>query len=686
MLRYQQGWKALNRLLHEDHSFSGHERHCVFLNTRPTDASGQFACISATSGLDFPEDGRAVVATDWDFDGKLDLWITHRTAPRIRLMRNQIQNDNHFLAVRLVGDGRQTNRDAIGARVELRLAEDPQRPLIKTVYAGDAFVSQTGAWLQFGLGTSAKISSLSVHWPGGEKQSIAGVKIDGRYVIDQASGKATQWTPPANRHPLQPAIQELAKPDPRARIVLAAPLLLPTIHTQGNSTSVNQRFQGQTLIALWSTTCVPCLHELQSLTEAKPRLDAAGIDVVAINLDRVQSTGDDNGSSDSGSASDDDQAAVLLKRIGFPYAAEYGTLELVKSLDVLQRAILDRWKDLAVPTSFLVDEFGTVRAIYQGAVDVDQLVQDARLAELSDADLRDAAAPFAGSWIGGPPGPEPLQVTSKFIDARMATEGLAYLRRYAELADSIASPEAKVGIADLFYVMGVLLRDQNELDGAKNSFEQAIRYNPTDFRTHSDMASLAAQTGDFPRAAKALTDALTIKPDDVNTVRKMALVRMSQGQLPEAIKLFRQVVSTNPRDVAVIYNLANALRSVGEIQESLKLYRQVLEIDDRMILAANNLAWIQATHPDAQYRNGKEALRWATHICEITKYRQPDALDTLAAAQAESGDFDSAVKTAESAAELAKAAKNNQLEQAMHSRAELYREKKPYRDQGLATK
>ena len=119
-VRYQQGWKALNRLLHENRSFSGRERHCVFLNTGGSrEGQGRFANISAVSGLDFPEDGRAVAACDWDFDGRLDLWFTNRTAPRVRFLRNQNKTGYHFLAIRLQGDGVRTNRDAVGTRVEV---------------------------------------------------------------------------------------------------------------------------------------------------------------------------------------------------------------------------------------------------------------------------------------------------------------------------------------------------------------------------------------------------------------------------------------------------------------------------------------------------------------------------------------------------------------------------------------
>ena len=167
---YRLAWQAAATLIRSGHSFSGRERNCVFLNCR----NDSFANISAVSGLDFKDDGRAIAVTDWDLDGDLDVWLHNRTGPRLRFMRNQtIQGERtahaNFVAIGL--EGTSSNRDAIGARVEL-FVEDPQPPkLVQTLAAGDGFLSQSSKWLHFGLGPDRRTMTALVRWPGGDTEN-----------------------------------------------------------------------------------------------------------------------------------------------------------------------------------------------------------------------------------------------------------------------------------------------------------------------------------------------------------------------------------------------------------------------------------------------------------------------------------------------------------------------------------
>ena len=95
---YETGWVALHRMLREGRSLSGRERHCVYLN----DADGSFSDISSLTGLDLPDDGRAAAHVDWDLDGRLDLVLTSRSGPRVRVLRNGFATQNGWLQVGLV--------------------------------------------------------------------------------------------------------------------------------------------------------------------------------------------------------------------------------------------------------------------------------------------------------------------------------------------------------------------------------------------------------------------------------------------------------------------------------------------------------------------------------------------------------------------------------------------------------
>ena len=176
----QQATSALATMLSRGRSFSGHERNCVFLNLRTDGAAPPtFANVSVGSGFDYPDDGRALARVDWDHDGDLDLWVSNRSAPRLRLMRNDLPEGRHWLSLRLQGDGQNTNRDAIGARVEVRIAEGKQ---LRTLRAGEGFVAQSSKWLHFGLGDADKIEKVTVRWPDRAEmvEEFSGVAVDGR--------------------------------------------------------------------------------------------------------------------------------------------------------------------------------------------------------------------------------------------------------------------------------------------------------------------------------------------------------------------------------------------------------------------------------------------------------------------------------------------------------------------------
>jgi len=97
-------------------SWSGRERHCAYLNLGDGAAS-RFVNVSALSGIDFADDGRAICLTDWDHDGDVDSWVSNRSAPQLRLMRNESTGDSRFrkLCVQAMVTSRSRTRPEVRA-------------------------------------------------------------------------------------------------------------------------------------------------------------------------------------------------------------------------------------------------------------------------------------------------------------------------------------------------------------------------------------------------------------------------------------------------------------------------------------------------------------------------------------------------------------------------------------------
>ena len=209
------------QLVRKGSSWSGYERNCAFLNV-----GGKFVTSSHVSGLDFVDDGRGVAVSDWDQDGDLDLWFRNRTAPRIRLMLNSSSSGRpgRFVAFRL--EGTKANRDAIGAVVELEVSGYDKR-LIRSVRAGDMFLSQSSKWVHFGLPENASLKRVKVLWPGGERSVFEQVKAGRRYHLKEGERSAIPIVVDRVVSLKAEALPAVAAFTGRASVVLPAPVRLP---------------------------------------------------------------------------------------------------------------------------------------------------------------------------------------------------------------------------------------------------------------------------------------------------------------------------------------------------------------------------------------------------------------------------------------------------------------------------
>ena len=445
--RYGASWRATMKMVRDGFSWSGNERNCVFLNCGSQDDTHRFANISVVSGLDFPDDARAIAVVDWDHDGDLDLWIRNRTAPRLRLMINQVGGGtraNRFVAFKLIGT--RCNRDAIGARVELKVRADESvgsnrqpvtrtLPLIQTLHAGEGYLAQSSKWLHFGLGNEEHVDEVVVEWPGGKTESFGNVQAGKRFLLREGSGRATGWTPNSRQLRLEPSVPALPSPQAAAWIRLPRRIYMPELtYRPFDAAETYQLEPGSQplLVTLWASWCKSCLHELASLGDAQQQLRDAGLDILALSVD--ESSGKDDPRSLA-------QARPLPGTIGFPFSTGIVERTSLDKLLHLQRVLFAYHVDFAVPFSCLLDERRRLVAIYRGPVSIDVLLDDVASMKLPNSQLRDRVMPFAGHWYTLTGSEDRL---AEHLAKQFLEDFPAEAARYFQTASDLAtSPERK---------------------------------------------------------------------------------------------------------------------------------------------------------------------------------------------------------------------------------------------------
>jgi tetratricopeptide (TPR) repeat protein len=652
---YSTAWAALQKLLRQGKSESGGERKCCFLNPGASgDASrSRFGTISAATGLDFPDDGRGLSLCDWDHDGREDLWITNRTGPRVRLMLNRYATGgSHWLSLRLTGDGTTVNRDAIGARIEIYPVASGT-PLLRTVTAGNGFLSQSSVWQHTGLGTAERIEKVIVRWPGAAPETFTGVEVDGFYDLKQGTGAAVKWLPPDKPNPFpkaKPGAPPTEDPSEVARLVLLSPLPVPETFLPGPAG------KSGLLLNLWSSTCLNCKAELKDWAPHLREWAAAGVPVASWCID-----------------AEGPEAARVAKGSGFSGSilttAKSGSKgppsELPAMLDSLQKGCFGLQKDMPVPVSFLFDSRRRLVAIYKGPVSARQVKADFALLTADDSARRTAASPDkSGRWHDplfavGVKGPMGLLLSDGLKTA--AEQLLLAAVSYYEAPlpeDAVPAQEnwRRMELASSQHLLASWDLERKDYPSALRRYTASLAAVPA-LETRRDLARLCIGLKNpkfYPALLEQLEEIVKVDPN-ADDLGKLGVLKLELGRPAEAIAPLRESLASRP-DATNYFQLGQALRATGDAAGAADAWSHSLQTKPDFMPVLNNLAWLRATHPDASLRDGAAAVKHATKAAELSGGKHPVVMATLAAAQAETGDFAAAEKTALRAKDLATAA------------------------------
>ncbi len=221
----------------------------------------------------------------------------------------------------------------------------------------------------------------------------------------------------------------------------------------------------------------------------------------------------------------------------------------------------------------------------------------------------------------------------------------------------------------------------DDLDNAIPDYNAYLRLRPASAPAYIDRGAAYLRQGKYDDAIADETKALELDPGALFALINRGRAYKLKGDDDKAIADFTQALQTDPTRAATYLARAGAHEQKGDYALARADDKAAIKLDPAAAPAYDGLAWQLATCPDPQYRHGKIAIVAAERACELSHWNVAGYLDTLAAAYAESGDFDNAMKweTKFLTYHIPEAAAN-----AGQARLALYQAHQPYHQAGEA--
>jgi tetratricopeptide (TPR) repeat protein len=212
----------------------------------------------------------------------------------------------------------------------------------------------------------------------------------------------------------------------------------------------------------------------------------------------------------------------------------------------------------------------------------------------------------------------------------------------------------------------------------------------------------------FAESRKYFDAAIRIEPAGWSAYYNRATAFQKEQNWKAAINDLNRTIQLQPAFFMASWERSIIYESIGNYAGALKdlnaLTRVTYEVGNTggMALALDLRASLRATCPDPSFRDGKAAVADAKKACDLSKWKEAQYIDTLAAAYAQSGDFDSAIRYEQQAIDLNRSGKDVSIQKTgdplgdkfavrmaqyakeflpgYFKRLELYKQHRPYRE------
>ncbi len=210
-----------------------------------------------------------------------------------------------------------------------------------------------------------------------------------------------------------------------------------------------------------------------------------------------------------------------------------------------------------------------------------------------------------------------------------------------------------------FYLAGLYLQE-GRVEDAIACYSVSVGINPDNAQCQNNLGFLLSQKGKTEKAIKHFQEALRNRPDFLLAHGNLAHAYLKQNWRDEALAHFKETLRIQPDLAESHFNVGNLLFQKQAYSQAIVHLKEAVRLQPKSAGPLNTLAWLFITSTDKNIKNSKSAIQYARKACEITEYKDPLLLYTLAVSYGSDNNITKAINTAELALEICK--KNDQEE------------------------
>ena len=405
-----------------------------------------------------------------------------------------------------------------------------------------------------------------MQWPGAatERFAFKDLPVDCRYRLVQGTGEAV--VVPARQIDVAASPLKVPHVSEARRVPLVT--LLPTMPLSFKDANRTITTGGgkPVLVVLWASWCPTCQNELRALSKRFEEVEAAGIRVVAMCVDRL------------GDNETDTAFVRTLSDLHPSILFGHATPSLVDYFQGYHDALFMLRTPLPVPSSFLIDSHGKLAVIYKGQISVDELVADAEFSRLSRSERVERAAFLPGTVLEHPsliPAIQRSEARVRFPLAVAWIEAGLPHEAARQLADLL---QVYPDHADGNFAIGRLHHDAGRYREALAHYRRAIVSNETHVESHYNIGHVLAKQGNLDAARKKFEHVVRLRPSFVGAYINLGRLEEKVGNASSACLHYRRALELEwHADVArsLLHLIESQEDTEAAIKEAVELRKQL---------------------------------------------------------------------------------------------------------------